>query len=120
MEWSRINSLKADSEKFEFMVLQIGQVSSYNLFIDAAKNVGCEEVTLLGIITDNKLKFKKHIKDLCKKGYHEVHALRKLKLFLTVAMIANLIMLPWYGCLEVKRQPVRFVKSITVVQNNFT
>ena len=113
MECFRINSLKADPEKFQFMVLQIGQVSSYNLFIDAAKNFCYKEVTLLGIIIDNKLKFKKHIKELCKRGYHEVHALWKLRLFLTVAMIANLIMRPWYGFLEVKQQPVRFVKSIT-------
>ena len=41
-------------------------------------------VKLLGIIVDNELKFKKHIEDLCKKASNKLHALRRIRGYLTV------------------------------------
>ena len=37
LEWFRINSLKANPGKFQFMVLGTGKVNFYNFFIDGAK-----------------------------------------------------------------------------------
>ena len=42
------------------------------------------EVKLLGITIDNERKFKKHIKDLCKKASYKLHALRRISGYLTV------------------------------------
>ena len=39
---------------------------------------------MLGITIDNELKFKKHIKDLCKKASYKLHALRRIRGYLTV------------------------------------
>ena len=40
-------------------------------------------VTLLGITINSKLKFKEHINNIMKKGYHKLYALRRLRKFLT-------------------------------------
>ena len=37
LEWFRINSLKANPRKFQFMVLVTDKVNSYNLFVDGVK-----------------------------------------------------------------------------------
>ena len=37
MEWFRINSLKANPGKLQFMVLGTAKVNYYNLFIDDVK-----------------------------------------------------------------------------------
>ena len=42
------------------------------------------EVKLLGITTDNELKFKNHIEDLCKKASYKLHVLRRIRGYLTV------------------------------------
>ena len=39
---------------------------------------------MLGITIDNKLKLKKHIEDLCKKASYKLHALRRIRGYLTV------------------------------------
>ena len=49
------------------------------------------EVKLLGITTDIKLKFKKHIEDLCKKASDKLHAFRRRQGYL-LSLIASLIM----------------------------
>ena len=42
------------------------------------------EVKLLGVTIDNELKFKKHVEDLCKKASYKLHALRRIREYLTV------------------------------------
>ena len=42
------------------------------------------EVILLGITTDNKLVFKKHIGNICKTAQYELHALRRIRKYLTL------------------------------------
>ena len=55
------------------------------LFNINGKIIPCSnEVKLLGIIIDNELKFKKYIEDLCKKAYYKLHALRRIRGYLTV------------------------------------
>ena len=39
---------------------------------------------MLGITTDEKLTFKKHIENLCWKVQYKLHALRRIKKFLTI------------------------------------
>ena len=55
------------------------------LFNINGKIIPCSnEVKLLGIIIDNELKFKKYIEDLCKKASYKLHALRRIRGYLTV------------------------------------
>ena len=48
------------------------------------------------ITINNKLKFEKHIVDLCKKAFFELHALKRIRRYLTVektGLLANAFML---------------------------
>ena len=42
------------------------------------------EVILLGIIIDNKLVFKKHIENLCRTAQYKLHALTRIRKYLTL------------------------------------
>ena len=42
------------------------------------------EVILLGITIDNKLVFKKHIKNLCRTAQYKLHALTRIRKYLTL------------------------------------
>ena len=83
-KWLRINSLKTNLGKSQFMVLGTCKASSYNFLIDSVKFSCSKEVNLLGITIDNQLEFKKHIEDLCKKASFKLHAPRRLRPYLTV------------------------------------
>ena len=38
----------------------------------------------LGITIDKKLTFKRHVENLCRKAQHKLHALRRIRKFLTI------------------------------------
>ena len=46
---------------------------------------------MLGITIDKELKFKKHIKDLCKKASYKLHDLRRIRGYLTVENASILV-----------------------------
>ena len=43
-----------------------------------------DDVTLLGVIMDKNLTFKKHIDSLVRKAQYKLHALRRIRKFLTI------------------------------------
>ena len=56
------------------------------------------EVKMLGITVDNELKFKKQIEDLCQKASYKLHALRRIRGYLTVEkarILANALIMPF-------------------------
>ena len=61
MGWFKINSLKANPGKFQFMVLGNKDEISFNIHINNVKIKNSNEVTSLGIKIDKNLTFKKHI-----------------------------------------------------------
>ena len=76
--------MKTNSGKFQFMVLGIKITALCRLNVNG-KIIPCsDEVQLLGITIDNELKFKKHIEDLCKRASCKLHALRRIRGYLTV------------------------------------
>ena len=58
MEWFKINSLKANRGKFQFMVLGNKDEKSFNIHINSVKIKNSNEVTLPGIKIDKNLTFK--------------------------------------------------------------
>ena len=84
LDWFKINSMKANPGKFQFMVLGVKNIVHFTINVNG-KIIPCSnEVKLLGITIDNELKFKKHIEDLCKKASYKLHALRRIRGYLTV------------------------------------
>ena len=84
IDWFKINSLKANPGKFRFMVLGANKNDSFNLNVAGTVIPSTSEVKLLGIMIDNELKFKKHINELCRKASYKLHALQRIKRYLSV------------------------------------
>ena len=82
--WFKINSMKANPGKLQFMVLGIDYIGSLNLNVASKVIPSSSEVKVLGITIDNKIIFKKHIKDVCKKASFKLHALKRIRTYLAV------------------------------------
>ena len=90
--WFQVNSLKANPGQFQFMILGDKKNNTFVLNIHDNEIKNSSEVELLGITIDSQLKFKKHIDSLCRKASYKLHALRRIRNFLTVEkakMLAN-------------------------------
>ena len=83
MEWFKINSLKANPGKFQFMVLGNKDERSFNIHINNVQIKNSNEVTLLGIKIDKNLTFKNHISELSRASY-KLHTLSRIRKYLTV------------------------------------
>ena len=68
LSWFRLHYLKANPGKFQFMILGDKSHSKRVLKIHSIKVEASDEVLLLGITTDKKLTFKKHVENLCRKA----------------------------------------------------
>ena len=83
MDWLKINSLKANPRKFQFMVLGAIKNDYLNLNMAAKVILSSSEVKLLGITIDYELKFKKHINELGRKASYKLHALHRIRRFIS-------------------------------------
>ena len=72
IEWFKMNSLKANPGKFQFMVLGDKDKRSFDIYINNIKNRNSNEVTLMGMKIDKNLTFKKHISELCCRASHKL------------------------------------------------
>ena len=82
--WFKINSLKANPGKFQFMILGKKKRMKYSLKIGSITIKESNEVALLGITIDKALNFKKHIENLCCTAQHKLHALRRIRKYLSL------------------------------------
>ena len=83
MEWFKINSLKANPARFQFMVLGNKGERSSDIHINNVKIKNSNEVTLLGTKIDKYLSFKRHIIELCRRASYKLHTLCKIRKYLT-------------------------------------
>ena len=61
LDWFKINSMRTNPGKIQFMVLGVKSTAPFRLNVDG-KNISCSnEVKLLGVTIDKELTFKKHI-----------------------------------------------------------
>ena len=79
LDWFKFNSLKANPDKFQFMILGANKNKSFSINIRGINIPSKNEVTLLGITIDHELKFKKHIEDICKRASFKLYALNRIK-----------------------------------------
>ena len=84
LDWFKINSVQANPSKFQFMVVGVKNIAPFSLNVNG-KIIPCSnEAKLLGITFDNQLNLKKHIEELCKEASYKLHALRRIRGYLTV------------------------------------
>ena len=76
-KWFYENYMVLNSDKCHFMCL--GQNTVNETFVyDNTEMKNSKEEKILGVIIDNKLRFKSHVKNLCKKASQKIWALSRL------------------------------------------
>ena len=83
LNWFKINSMKPNPKKFQFMILGKGSRLPVILNINNIKIRESQKVMLLGLGIDNCLTFKDHIDTLCRNASYKLHALRRIRKYLT-------------------------------------
>ena len=83
-KWFKVNSMKANPKKFQFMILGKGTRQTITLNINNIEIRESQNVDFLGLIIDNRLTFKNHINMLCRRAYYKLHALRRIRKYLTL------------------------------------
>ena len=78
LTWFKVNSFKPNPGKFRFITLGTDIVIKVNLFLDGNKTEKSQEVVLLGTTIDDKLSFKTHIENICRKAKYKLHALQRI------------------------------------------
>ena len=58
--WFKVNSMKVNPEKFQFMILSKKSYQPQKLFVNTFKIDESDEVELLGLAIDKELNFSKH------------------------------------------------------------
>ena len=82
--WFGTNPLKANARKFQFMILNQKHHRRWRMVINSITVKERNEVISLGITIDNKLVFKKHIESLCRTAQYKLHALTRIREYLTL------------------------------------
>ena len=82
--WFRTNSLKPNAGKLQFMILNRKNHRRQRMVINSITVKESNEVILLGITIVNKLVFKKHIENLCRIAQYKLHALTRIRKYLTL------------------------------------
>ena len=77
--------------KFQFMVLGANKNDSFNLNLAGKLISTSSEEKLLGITIDNKLKFRKHINELCRKTSYKLHAPQRIRRYSSVDKASLLV-----------------------------
>ena len=67
MDWFKINYLKANPGKFQFIVLGANKNNCFNLNVAGKVTPSSSTVKLHGITIDYELKFQKHVNEFCRK-----------------------------------------------------
>ena len=78
LNWFKINSMKPNPKKFQFMILGKGSRLPVLLNINS-KIKESQKVMFLGLTMDDCLNFKNHIDTLCRNARYKLHALRRIR-----------------------------------------
>ena len=83
LNWFFTNGMVANPDKFQLMFLGLNEKHKLRLNIEGVKISSTENVKLLGIEIDNKLRFSKHVKTLCDNTNRKVNAFGTLNMYLS-------------------------------------
>ena len=87
LRWFKENSMKVNPKKFQFMI--IGKTPRQPIIpnINQIKVEESQKVALQGLTIDNRLTFKDHVDMLCSTANYKLHALRRIRIYLTLEKI---------------------------------
>ena len=73
-----------EPDKFQLMILGKKNRNSVKLIISSTEIEETKKVVLLGITIDNPLTFNEHIDNLCRTANYKLHALRRIRKYLSL------------------------------------
>ena len=79
-----MNSMKANPEKFQFMILSKKSDQPQKLSVNTCTIDESDEVELLGLTIDKELNFSKDIGKLCCNGQYKLYALKPIRKYLSL------------------------------------
>ena len=83
LKWFRIDSLKANPRKFQFMILEKIQCNKAEIKINSIVINKSDTVQSLGLTTDNKLTVNEHTNNLYCNPSYKLYVLRRMRKCLT-------------------------------------
>ena len=92
LKWFRLNSVKANPEKFQCMILGDKTCYKHILTINLTSVQSSDDITLLGVMIDKNLTFKIHNDNLVRKAQYKPHALRCIRKFLTFLLYGRIFL----------------------------
>ena len=81
LRWFEDNGLQANPSKFQFIIFG-NEDSNASLFLGDNCIHACTSVNLLGVTLDQKLNFKEHVRNLCRKAAWQLTALSRISKYL--------------------------------------
>ena len=102
--WFKENSMKANPKKFQFMILGKTSRQPITLNINQIKVKESQKVLLLSLTIDNQLTFKDHVDMLCSTANYKLHALRRIRKYLTpvkTRLLYNAFINSQFNCVSV-------------------
>ena len=131
LKWFRMNSLQANPGQFQFMILGKKKRNSVKLIINTTEIEESRKVVLLGITIDNLLIFNEHIDNLCRTANYKLHALRRIRKYLSLEKAKllcnafinsqfNYALLVWMFCRKKQYLKIQKIhhKALKVVYNS--
>ena len=76
--------MKTNPEKFQFMIVSKKTQQPQKLSINTFATDESDEVEPIGLTIDKKLNFSKHIDKLCRNAQYKLHALRRIRKYLSL------------------------------------
>ena len=131
LKWFKVNSMKPNPKKFQFMILGKSTRQSIILNINNVKIRESSSVVLLGLTIDNRLTFMDHINILLRRASFKLHAWRRIRKYLTAAKVKllynafinsqfNLASIIWMICHKqdyLKIEKIQY-KALKIVYNS--
>ena len=82
LKWFKVNSSKPNPGKFQFIISGANTDIKVNLFLDGNK-IEKSQVVVLTITIGDKLSFKTHTENICRKVKYKLHALQCIRKYLS-------------------------------------
>ena len=82
ISWFRDNSFDVNSDKFQCMIMNRAGKISTPLSIDGHALNSADQIDILGVTLDPKLKFDKHVNKICTKVSRQINALKRVSRYM--------------------------------------
>ena len=83
IQWFTNNGMKANPNKFQFMVISSKQMEPQNIELHGGVSITSEpSVKILGVVIDDRLNFDEHVSMCCTKAARQLNALARISKYL--------------------------------------